>query len=455
MLKSTTILTELNSYIKQHEFTIRQFALKLGINVGTVSHILNGTRKLTVNQLDRITEVMGFPRGHYYAEFIREYLEENNPDWRRIRPLLFNCVELDKLDCITETVNLLLENLMYSPLLFDVAEELFQSKKYSAAEILYENVADSERKQHSERLALCQYRLFTIRIGQDQMQNFKTACQFEPFADRLDEILQLDALKDLANMYRSLRLWDRVEIFAREMEHKAKILYFTEEHSKNSFFLEQQNKLSRPLFVYIAYAKLLYANVSEGKGDYEHALQYTYEYADLNWVKETDDNTKYWMNLFLAWAQANIFANKLMSGDLSILSDYISYIEMRSDEVFTALINILYAANRYQFNVDSILQRFEIKIKTFEPQSKDMYSGQVIPDSCAKFFYELAFYYLRKCDYRNGFKNIMQGLEYSIKINKESMILKFVGLFEDFSNEASIEVRALYKNLIKKVCAVL
>ncbi len=454
-MKSTMILTELNSYIKQHELTIRQFALELGINVGTVSHILNGTRKLTVNQLDRITEVMGFPKGHYYTEFIREYLEENNPDWRRIRPLLFNCVELDKLDCITETVNLLLDNLMYSPLLFDVAEELFQSEKYSAAEILYENVADSERKQHSERLALCQYRLFTIRIGKDQMQNFKTACQFEPFVDRLDEILQLDALKDLANVYRSLRLWDRVEIFAREMEHKARILYFTEEHSKNTFFLEQQNKLSRPLFVYIAYAKLLDACASEGRGDYGQALQYTNEYADLSWVKETDEATKYWMRLFIEWAQANTYSNNLLNGNLEVLSDYVAYVEKRPNEILSALLNILYAANRFNFNADSILQLFKSEIKAYEPQTNDMYEDQVIPDHFAGFLYELALYYLRNCDYINGFKITMQGLEYSVKINKEDIIIKYVGLFEQFRNEASCEVSEMYKNLIKKVCAVL
>lgn len=77
---------------------------------------------------------------------------------------------------------------MYSTTLFELAEELFGSGNYKAAEILYENVAMSERKQYSERLALCQYRLFKIRIGKDQLSNFRLACQFEPYVELMDEI---------------------------------------------------------------------------------------------------------------------------------------------------------------------------------------------------------------------------------------------------------------------------
>ncbi|WP_283657599.1 hypothetical protein [Paenibacillus sp. RC343] len=92
-----------------------------------------------------------------------------------------------------------------------MAEDFFKDGKHAAAAILYESVAISERKQYSERLALCQYRLFTINIGDDQNQNFEAACHFHPFVERLDEIDQLDALKGLANVYRSLRQWGKVD----------------------------------------------------------------------------------------------------------------------------------------------------------------------------------------------------------------------------------------------------
>lgn len=91
--------------------------------------------------------------------------------------------------------------------------------------MLYESVAESEKYQHSERLALCQYRLFTIALGEDRDANLRAAVQFEGFVNRLDEVDQLDALKDLANTYSALRHWDKVMAMAKEMGNKATIQY--------------------------------------------------------------------------------------------------------------------------------------------------------------------------------------------------------------------------------------
>ncbi|MCC3380471.1 hypothetical protein JO375_13580 [Paenibacillus sp. UY79] len=107
------------------------------------------------------------------------------------------------MDCLQCVVSMLLDNPIYTLSLFELAEELLQKGYRDAAAYLYENVAESERKQHSERLAVCQYRLFRLRIGKDQVQNLQTAARFEPFVDRLDEVDQLDALKNLANLYRA------------------------------------------------------------------------------------------------------------------------------------------------------------------------------------------------------------------------------------------------------------
>ncbi|GJM78112.1 hypothetical protein HMSSN139_06080 [Paenibacillus sp. HMSSN-139] len=52
-------------------------------------------------------------------------------------------------------------------------------------------------------------------------KNYQAAIQFELFVDRLDEYDQLDALKDLANTYRSLRRWDKVEETAEKLKNKA------------------------------------------------------------------------------------------------------------------------------------------------------------------------------------------------------------------------------------------
>ena len=69
-----------------------------------------------------------------------------------------------------------------------------------AAAILYKGVCEAEKYQHSERLAMCQYRLFIIDLGEDLEENFRAATQFEIYVNRLDETNQLEALKQLMHV---------------------------------------------------------------------------------------------------------------------------------------------------------------------------------------------------------------------------------------------------------------
>ncbi|GJM69735.1 hypothetical protein HMSSN036_19510 [Paenibacillus macerans] len=231
---------------------------------------------------------------------------------------------------------------------------------------------------------------------------------------------------------------------------KAKILYFNEKRSAAKF-QEMQRKLSRPLFVYIAYAKLLCADVCEGRNDFEKALQYTYEYADLSWVRETDADTKHWLDLFQKWSQANIYANKLMGGDIGILSEYVEYIRQLPEEIVQSLFYIMNAANRYQLDVDHILQQFSLEIETCGQQTNDLNRGIVITDIFNNFLYDLAYYYVHKGDYENGFKYMMQGLENSVIINKQDSIIKFMVLFEQFRHTATEKINVIYKNIVSEV----
>lgn len=172
MQQHTTIQTELAAFLRKEGQTINQFAGISGVNSGTLSSIINGNRPIAMQQLDRITAGMGLPDGAFYELYIDECVVHSAPDWRRLGPFLHRCAELDKLECIRQVVQIIMDNITYAPLLFDTAEEFYGQGKLQAAALLYEGVADSEKYQHSERLALCQYRLFTIRIGQSPEADF-------------------------------------------------------------------------------------------------------------------------------------------------------------------------------------------------------------------------------------------------------------------------------------------
>ncbi|MDU7478015.1 MAG: transcriptional regulator, partial [Paenibacillus macerans] len=350
MNNTTTILGALEQFSKQHGLNISQLSRLTGLNTGTMSAILNSQRVLSVHQLDQITAMMNLPDGHFYEQYIQEYLNEVAPNWRRIKPFFYRCAELEKLDCIKQIVNLLLDNPLYSSPLFEVAEDLIAQGKRMAAAILYESVALSEKSQHSERLAYCQYKLFLTRLGPDQEQNYRAAIQFEPFAERLDEIDQLNALKDLADAYRSLRRWDKLYKIGEKLKQLAKIQYSLS-HSRKKSDQGLVKKLPRPVFFYIAFSNMLISHAYYEQEDYELALQILSEATDLEWVKETDKETLHWKNLFQEWTQANILLTKLMAGNIELLPEYVNYFEKKENEVLTGLWNIMIVANRYKINV--------------------------------------------------------------------------------------------------------
>lgn len=432
--------------MKEKNLTLSQFARDSDINPGTFSSILKGVRLLTVDQLDRITELMSLPKGHYYEAYIEEHLQEINPDWRRVYPLLNSCAELGKLDSIRRVVALLLDNLLYAPLLFELAEEWFAKEMHAAAEVLYENVALSERRQHSERLAFCQYRLFTIRQGPDQELNYQSAIQFEPFVERLDEVDQLDALKDLAHTYRALRHWGKVDKIASLLETKANIHYFKREN-------HPVKKTSRPLFTYLASSYLFHGTVCEVRGEYDKALNYIDLYADLNWVKETDNETLYWKRLFLDWARANTFVTRLSSGDIGILPEYVSYLESQKEEIYVGILNIVEAANRFGFDIDEYLLRLDPNIGNISENNNavGVYSGQFVSERSARLFHELAVYYFNKGDFLVAFRYLESSLTISLNINQKSCIIRCIGLYEMYRANVNEETLLKFHNLIKEV----
>jgi transcriptional regulator with XRE-family HTH domain len=457
MKQTPTIRAELDRYLKQEGLSLIQFGNIAGMNRGIVSSIVSGNKSMSVNQLDLITEAMGLPEGYFYDLFIENYIIDTPPNMRRIEPFLYRCAELDKLDAIRRVAGAIMDNLLYSPKLFEIAENLFAQGRHGAALLLYEGVAEAEKYQHSERLAICQYRIFTIRIGDDQSHNIRAAAVFEAFVERLDEIDQLDALKDLANVYRSLRKWDKVEEMARKMRDKAEIQYSMKHRQESRERDESVKKLSRPLFVYISYTDLLCASVCEAQGDYQQALDYTYTYANLNWVKETDYDTRHWVSLFKSWAEGNTYVYKLLSGDINVLHDYVEYIAASSvtneDEKLSKLLNVIIAANQYNIDVDDILERFETLIVSFsqQPSSDDMYAQQVIPDYIAWFGYELAHYYLHRGSYIDGFKHLMYSMVSYHTLNNETYFINCMGLFLHFRDYALPETKAAFLNFIEKV----
>lgn len=433
-----TIRAELLNFIEHKNMLISHFAENAGINPGTLSRIIHGQQPISVKILDQITSTMGQPDGYFYSLYIDECFIQSAPNWRRLKPFISRCADLNKLEYIECVVGMLMDNLSYSSQLFDVAEVLNDEGKKPAALIIYKKVAESEKYQHAERLAICQYRIFKNSLSSNQEKNTDCAAQFEPFVTRLMEGEQLDALKDLTNLYMSLRRWDRAKCHAEEMGRIARILY---EQKKKRSRKSVRVKPSKPLFGYILYSNLLLGSICDEKNDYNQALYYLSLYQDHSWIDETDKDAEITKKQFSEWAFANNYLYRIMLGETDLLGEYVDYISTRESEVLRALFKIIKAANRYDFDIDNILQRFQNIISSQINRGGAMgsYTEQITDDGFANFLADVGAYYINKSKVQTGVKFVLESLAISIKIRNASCIVRCSYLFEKVRNVVSKE----------------
>lgn len=446
MEPTTTIRSNIEDYIRKQGYTLQYFADISGVNAGTLSAIIKGTRPIAMAQLDLITQGMKLEEGHFYEIYGAECFVESAPHWRRLEPFLQRCAELDKLDCIQRVIQQVTDDRSYVSELFELAEYMLERDQKKAARMLYECVAECEKYQHSERLALCHYRIFTLSLGQDQHENLRAAVHFEPYINRLDEERQLDAIKDLANTYLALRYWDKVFELAEELDQKTKIL--------QSYTKRKNDKSNRltiyPLFVYRAYSNLLKSSTCERQGRYKDALKYTELYSKLAKVSEPDEEDQIYIDKFAIWTEANTYLYKLMMGDPSILPSYVKFIEKNEREVLPAMINILEMANKFGQNIDEILDKFSDQINSEIARLRG-YTEQVKLDMYITFLLERSVYLLNRCEYLEGLRQLMHCLGESVKINNQTDIIHCVAIYERYRNTAIAEIEHQYKLIMMEV----
>ncbi|EAQ6393068.1 transcriptional regulator, partial [Salmonella enterica] len=315
---------------------------------------------------------------------------------------------------------------------------------------LYEGVSVIEKYQHSERLALCRYRLFLLSLSDNLTQNLRAATLFEPYANRLEESDQLEALKHLAHVYVSLNEWHKVDELSEEMFRLSSIQYELSLHAKRKDSKAKQPV--RPFYFYMLYARLLQAAVYEQYEDYQKALEYTFLYTNADkWIHDSSDEAKLIINQFNDFSTANQYLYRLLEGDLGILPDYIEYIASQPDEIFSGMCNIVKVANMFDINIDAILDRFQehIPYKTYNSAFGE-YNKPIKAEEYASFLTNLGKYHLDH--YRTqGVNILLEGLEFAGNIGSDSNTIRCLTLFNQYRGWANPDQLQKFNNLNSEV----
>ncbi|MNO14547.1 hypothetical protein D3C76_41930 [compost metagenome] len=450
-IEPSSIRAVIHRQIEAKGYTLHSLSNLTGINRGTLSVILNGNppKPISIGQLDSITEALGLPEGSLYPLFVDECVGNDHPNRRRIKSFLLRCAELGETESINRVLEKLQENLNYIPTIFSIAEQLFQEGYRDASLSFYRAVIESEKYQHSERLAISQYRLFRLSLGDDAERNLQAAIRFEPYRNRLPEEYHLDGLLNLANVYYTLEKWNVVEVFADELRSLARTIYRSKRYYKDS---DEEGKpvLERHLVVYYGQGYLLKGAALEFQGRYKEAKEFILGYADLSWFEGLDEIGLQEVQKFKSWAKANLYNIELLCGNDKVMSDYIAFLKSYPYEVLPSLTTIVKAANSHSFSVDDCLREFQVEERLFN-QINNYYVSLVNKNHYLELCYYLAVYYFNKQEISRGMENLLSSLRFAITLNNKDYFMKIVALFEHHRYTALNEHLHEYEFLMKEV----
>ncbi|MFM9281582.1 hypothetical protein [Paenibacillus jiagnxiensis] len=264
---------------------------------------------------------------------------------------------------------------------------------------------------------------------------------------RLDEADQLEALKDLIHVMGTAHKWKKVDELAVEMLRIATIQYERP---------ATERKPKKPFYFYILYGWLIRSTVCEEFQDYEGALSYVskYEQGEL-WIREDDEEARRHIHQFAEWAAANRYLYRVLSGEAAALEDYADFVASRPDEIFYALGYMVKAANRFDLDIDHILERFSAYIPSIEIEGRyGPYDNSIVKEKIPQFYSDLGVYRFKR-GHDNAINLILEGLRLSVDINSVRNMVNCLTLLEMDREWANEDAKKKFKQLTRKVSQLL
>ncbi|WP_431086484.1 DNA-binding protein [Paenibacillus sp. 8b26] len=452
MENATTIRSEIEKELKLGGYTFNSFGQATGLNRGIFSAMLNGNppKPISVRQMDLITKALNYPEDWLYDLYVDECFYDGRPHWKRVKPFLIRCVEIGNLRCVEKVLSRLMEDLNHIPTIFALAEELYEEGKYQEAAPFYECVIENEKYQHSERLAISHYRIFSLSINVNPDRDLEAALRFMPFRNRVPLEFHLDGLLKLTNLYYKLHQWKEVERYADELRSFANIVCENRRNNKKNNSLNTE----RHLVVYYGQSYLMKGNALEKQERYEEAMRYTDGYADLSWFEDLGEIGRKEVRKFTVWADANRLNLNILMGNTKSLPMYIQFLKNNPQEILLGLLTIVESANKHGFSIEHILQQFSKELTSFNNElsvDTSYYNQSFSYDAYADLCYQLAIYMFNNFLHEKAIYYVLKSLRKCIEMEKKEKFAVCTALFQKFRSQATKDQKLEYENIMEEV----
>ncbi|MDO3410139.1 hypothetical protein QWJ34_10235 [Saccharibacillus sp. CPCC 101409] len=412
---------------------------KTGISRGTLSGIFvrraDGFAPLSFDQLTRITTALGFPEDFFYPLYIEECFFGGRPNRSRIEPFVESCIRLGRPDALEQVLNRLEDEPRYLPLLFEIAERRQEEETKPQTERLYEYILIHNRDRHSAETAICHYRLFMLRLGEDGERNLKALNAFSPYRVNLPAELKLDALLVMGCLLYGLMESEELERIADEFVSLCLRLFGTRRHPPARTFNPAYPLGCTPA-AYYGYSHMLKQAALCDLGRFREAASCSDRYENLSWLSQKENREQSVVRELGVYAKANRLGCRLMNGERNVLPDYIRLLEEHPEEIVPGLIAMVEAANRFGFSVDEWLNRFSPELRELLQHRADRKRRQLDRNRFARLLYQLSVYHWNRGRKGEAHRRALESWELSRKLNNNRMFRLLASLTTTYSGTA-------------------
>lgn len=456
MQRTISIRSILEKEMEQRNFNISQFSKFSGINRGTLSQAINGNppKLPSISELDQIAVISGYTRKELYRLYIEECFADKTPHWKRLKNFLYRCIELNWTVMIEEVMNRLLEDSSQSQIVFETVENWYEQGHQKILIPFYHYVTVSEKYRNSDRLAISHYRIFHLSQSENFETNLHAAIAFEPYRNELPIGYRLDGLLKLANIYFNQHMWKKVEQFADELRTLATSAYENRLHMKVNLDGEKGLETERHLVVYYGQGYVMKGSALEEQKNYKEAMSYISGYEDLSWFEGLDSIGMQEVRKLARFAQGNLLNMNILIGKIDNLEEYIQFLKRYPSEVLPGLLSIVESANKYEFNIDHVIQQFAKEIRELNLSNKldeNYYQYVFTVDRYILLHKKLAIYFLKNFQYNEAIDSILKSLELSVKVKNKNVFMDCVAMFELSKIYTTQQQMYEYEKIMKEV----
>ncbi|GGN93599.1 hypothetical protein GCM10010969_07540 [Saccharibacillus kuerlensis] len=405
-------------------FNFSALSEKSGVSRGALSLIFvggtSGYSPMSFHHLTSITEALSLPEDVFFDLYIDECFFGGKPNRTRIEPFLERCLELGQLSCIEAVLSRLNGEPRYLPLLFEIAERQNKKGTNPFTERLYEYLLIYKGDRRSIENAICCYRLFLLRLTEDEENNTRELNTFLPYRDDLPDDLKLEALTILGSLCLNRMDANELEILADELIALCLRLFGTEEIRPSHTFQPEQPLNLSPA-VYYSHGYVLKQIALCERGAFREAETYSQYYENLGWLEEPADRERGIAAKLALFAQANRLGCRLMDGNLDVLPEFVDLLDKHPKDIVSGLIVLLKTANDFGISIDEWLLRFPIDLEQILELQDNAYSKQVSRNRYARLLYQLSIYHFNRGRIQESLQAAIQSWELSRRLNNHRM----------------------------------